>query len=51
MNHFDVGRRVVMDRKLFIIMAYNGDKVVLVPAEESGYVEVVRPYYTQWKTS
>lgn len=47
-SHFEVGKRVVKDRKLFIILAYNGDRAVLVPAEESGYVEVVKPYYTQW---
>lgn len=46
-NHFDVGKRVVMDRKLFIIAAYNGDRVILLPAEQSGYVEVVRPYFTK----
>lgn len=50
MNHFDIGQRVVMDRKLFIIAAYNGNKAVLIPASESGYVEVVTPYYTQWNT-
>lgn len=48
-GHFSVGSRVVMDRKLYQIFAYNGDRVVLVPVEESGYVKVVRPYYTQWK--
>lgn len=51
MNHFDIGKRVVLDRQLYIIFAYNNDRVVLVPADQSGYVRVVQPFYTQWKKS
>lgn len=51
MNGFKIGDRVIMDRKQFIIAAYNRDKVVLIPSEQSGYVQVVRPYYTQWSKS
>ena len=47
-NHFEVGKLVVMERKLFIIAGYTHDRVILIPAEQSGYVEVVQPYYTQW---
>ena len=46
-QHFAVGRRVVMGNHLYIILAYNDQRVVLIPAEVSGYVEVVTPYYTQ----
>jgi hypothetical protein len=45
--HFAVGERVVMDRKMFQVMAYNRERVVLMPVEVSGYVEVVKPYYTK----
>ena len=50
MTGFEIGDRAIMNRKQYIIAAYNRDKVVLIPSEESGYVEVVLPYYTQWSS-
>ncbi len=46
---FDVGSKVIYERKLFQVMAYNGQKVVLLPLEHTGSVLVITPYYTQWR--